>query len=165
MDYLSFIVHSIFSVAVHDPRTTSVASPISTNKDERNFVIANDKGNFHLNRRHYDWLNDFILRISVPNFLFYSFIDYTIHPNHNCGGNRIVNWSNGSNAKYGQIRGLLNCSEVCMNQIDCDGFSHRISDDVCGLWRKAPLNLRYDKNFDCYQKYRSKFRHRFLSKK
>ena len=96
-------------------------------------------------------------KISGPKFLFYSFIDYMIHRNHNCGGNRIVKWSNGSNAKYGQMRGLLNCSEICMNQSDCDGFSHRIFDDVCGLWRKAPFKLHYDKNFDCYLKHRSRF--------
>ena len=54
------------------------------------------------------------------------------------------------------MRGLLNCSEMCMNQSDCDGFSHRIFDDVCGLWRKAPFKLHYDKNFDCYLKHRSR---------
>ena len=44
MNNHSFIIHSMFSVLVHDPRTTSVASPISTYKDERNFAIADDKG-------------------------------------------------------------------------------------------------------------------------
>ena len=103
-------------------------------------------------------------RFRARYFLFLSFIDYTIHRNHNCGGKRVLKWSNGSNAKYGQMRGLLNCSDVCMNQSDCDGFSHRNSDDVCGLWRKSPLKLHYDKNFDCYLKHRSKFWHHFLYK-
>ena len=98
-------------------------------------------------------------------FSYDSISGYKIHHQRNCGGNRILTWRNGLHAKYGQLKGISNCTKICKNHSDCGGFSHRLLDDVCGLWRKAPLKPYNDTHFNCYEKRNSKFLHCNITQK
>ena len=85
-----------------------------------------------------------------------SFTGYGVMSGFICKGSNIKWWSDESNAEYGDVKGVTNCQEICACHIECGGFSHRKSDDVC-FWKREPLdkpftNPHVAKNFDCYQK-------------
>ena len=67
----------------------------------------------------------------------------------------IKSWADGSNAKYGETVGISICEVICASHIECAGFTHRTSDDVC-FWKQEPLssftNTYIAKNHKCHKK-------------
>ena len=56
-----------------------------------------------------------------------------------CKGVSIKSWADGTKSKYGETKGISNCEAICDSHIECSGFTHRTSDDVC-FWKQEPLN-------------------------
>ena len=84
-------------------------------------------------------------------------LGYSITIGHNCGGESIYQWSNGSNSNYESAIGLPLCEKTCNLHEECAGFVHRLSDDVCGIWKKGPLNIYQSRGLNCHKKPKSNF--------
>ena len=68
-----------------------------------------------------------------------------------CGGTSIKKWADGSSSNWGTVKGITNCKKICDLHEECDGFTHRLTDNICGHWKKA-LKPQSLKNHDCYIK-------------
>ena len=72
-----------------------------------------------------------------------------------CKGVSIKSWADGSNAKYGNTKGMSNCEAICDSHIECGGFTHRPSEDVC-FWKQEPLtsftSAYIARNNNCHKK-------------
>lgn len=87
-------------------------------------------------------------------------VDYGMH----CGGESIREWnvdkfvSKFSNnervnpTEYGTVKGISHCKAVCNMHLECNGFVHRTTDDICGFWKKGPFRLSSYQNHNCYRK-------------
>ena len=71
-----------------------------------------------------------------------------------CDGESIKLWKNESDSKYGNVAGLENCQKGCNLHAECAGFTFRISDEVCGFWKRriwGEIDFLKTKSF-CYRK-------------
>ena len=72
-----------------------------------------------------------------------------------CKGESIKSWADGSNAKYGDTKGISNCKAICESHDECAGFTHQPSDDTC-FWKQDPLtsftNAYIAKKNNCHKK-------------
>ncbi len=69
-----------------------------------------------------------------------------------CGGQRITAWNDGSNANYGTLNSLPECIKLCSDHWECAGFVHRTTGNICGLWKRGPLNPIQRDGFNCHKK-------------
>ena len=80
------------------------------------------------------------------------FAEYFVMNYSSCGGVSIKKWDNGSSSNYGTLKNISNCKETCNMHDECEGFDHRLSTDVCGFWKRAPLRLKWDSKHHCFVK-------------
>ena len=69
---------------------------------------------------------------------------------------KIERWQNGSDAYYGQLKGLNNCKKMCQKHKECGGFTNDKSTGICGHWITGYTNLagHPETNKECYSKYK-----------
>ena len=72
--------------------------------------------------------------------------------NKHCGGGSINKWNDGTSSNYGSVKEVSKCKEECAKRVECTGFIHRSTDNVCGFWKKGPFNLFKSANHHCYKK-------------
>ena len=78
--------------------------------------------------------------------------NYEILNGKHCGGQTIKSWNDGSNANYGTLIGIPECGNLCSYHSECAGFVHRTTDNICGFWKKGPLNPSLFANHNCHKK-------------
>ena len=80
------------------------------------------------------------------------FTGYKIHSNKDCGRKNIFSWNDGSSTNHGTVTGVSNCARICDMHAECAAFVHRTSDDMCGFWKRGPLNLHSNVKTRCHKK-------------
>ena len=86
------------------------------------------------------------------NCIIFCLLEYRVTHGKHCGGQSIVNWSDGSEANYGTLKGLGTCKVTCNAYAECAGFVSRRSDGICGFWKSGPFQLYDYSGHDCYEK-------------
>ena len=80
------------------------------------------------------------------------FAAYEVMNGFHCGGSSIRTWDDGSSTNYGKLTGVSKCEEICNMHVTCAGFAHRKSDDICGFYKRAPLNPVRKQGRNCHRK-------------
>ena len=80
------------------------------------------------------------------------FAAYEVMKGFNCGGESIGSWTDGSNAAYGEITGISECEQTCNMHEECAGFVRQSTTNICGFWRRGPLNPYSKVNHNCHKK-------------
>ena len=79
-------------------------------------------------------------------------MDYEILNGQHCGGDTIRKWLDNSDAEYGKGTVLDACKTTCSDHVECKGFIHRKSDDICGFWKKGTLDPYPNTDLNCHRK-------------
>ena len=79
-------------------------------------------------------------------------VDYEILNGKHCGGDTIRKWLDNSDAGYGKGTDLDACKTTCSDHVECKGFIHRTSDDICAFWKKGTLKLSSNADLNCHRK-------------
>ena len=82
---------------------------------------------------------------------------YEVKTGVHCRGESITSWADGTNASYGVLSGISTCNNMCDVHVECAGFVHRTSDDICSLWKRGPLDVYNHAGHNCHKKIGSSY--------
>ena len=87
--------------------------------------------------------------INAKHFVGY---EYEVTNDLHCGGTSIRSWTDGTNTNYANLKGISDCEKMCNIHVECAGFVHETSSDICGHWKRGPLHLSRWTGVTCHKK-------------